>query len=49
MQPFDTDADALLFATTQFSRYQEVEEFVRENFERADEVQALIRGREGVP
>jgi hypothetical protein len=31
VQQFDADADALLFALAQFSRYHEVEEFVREN------------------
>lgn len=32
VQKFTTDDDAALFATAQFSRYQEVEAFVRENF-----------------
>ena len=32
VQKFSTDADAMLFATAQFSRYQEVEAFIKENF-----------------
>jgi len=32
VQKFSTDADAMLFATAQFSRYQEVEAFIAENF-----------------
>jgi len=32
VQKFSTDDDAALFATAQFSRYQEVEAFVKENF-----------------
>jgi hypothetical protein len=32
VQKFSSDDDALLFATSQFSRYQEVEAFVEENF-----------------
>ena len=31
VQKFASDEDALLFATAQFSRYQEVEAFIREN------------------
>ena len=32
VQKFSSDEDALLFASSQFSRYQEVEAFLRENF-----------------
>lgn len=32
VQKFSSDDDAALFATAQFSRYQEVEAFVKENF-----------------
>jgi len=32
VQKFGSDAEALLFATAQFSRYQEVEAFLKENF-----------------
>ena len=32
VQKFQTDEDAFLFATAQFSRYQEVEAFIKENF-----------------
>jgi hypothetical protein len=49
VQQFAGDEDALLSATAQFSRYQEVEAFARENFERQDQVEVLIRGQEGEP
>lgn len=32
VQKYNTIADAMLFATAQFSRYQEAEEFIREHF-----------------
>ena len=32
VQRFLSDEDASLFVTAQFSRYQEVEEFIKENF-----------------
>jgi Domain of unknown function (DUF4062) len=32
VQEYETDEDALLFAAAQFSRYQEVESFLEENF-----------------
>jgi hypothetical protein len=32
VQKFTTDPDAMLFATAQFSRYQEVEAFIQEHF-----------------
>ena len=46
VQKFQSDEDALLFATAQFSRYQEVEEFIRENLSNVSGVQASI-GRKG--
>jgi len=50
-QKYRTPEDAMLYATAQFSRYQEVEEFVRENLKDEPAVRARIeasRGREGV-
>lgn len=47
VQKFQSDEDALLFATAQFSRYQEVEEFIRENLSNGDGVRASI-SRKGV-
>lgn len=46
-QEFRADADALLFATAQFSRFQEVEAFIQENLRSRDEVQAEIDRRRG--
>ena len=31
VQKYETDDDAMLFTTSQFSRFQEIEEFIREN------------------
>jgi len=45
VQKFQSDEDALLFATSQFSRYQEVEEFIKENLYDADGVRASINGK----
>ena len=47
VQPFGTDEDALRYATAQFSRYQEVEEFIRENLANVAGVQALVDRRRG--
>jgi hypothetical protein len=50
-QKYRTPEDALLYATAQFSRYQEVEQFVRENFEDEAAVRKQIadgQGRKGV-
>jgi len=47
VQEFNTDEDALLFATFQFSRYQEVEEFINENLNVPARVQASIDQRRG--
>ena len=43
VQKFQMDEDAFLFATAQFSRYQEVEAFISENFIRPDKVLELTR------
>ena len=45
VQKFQSNEDALLFATAQFSRYQEVEEFIRENLSDIAGVQASISGK----
>ena len=45
VQVFRSDDDAALFATAQFSRYQEVEAFVQENFQDSDHVSRAIQGR----
>ncbi len=37
VQKFEKDEDAQLFITAQFSRYQEVEEFIKENFAHPNE------------
>lgn len=41
-QEFRGNADALLFATAQFSRFQEVEAFLQENLSRPEDVQAEV-------
>jgi hypothetical protein len=40
VQKFGSDAEALLFTSAQFSRYQEVEAFLKENFSNPDRVAA---------
>ncbi len=47
VQEFNTDEDALLFATAQFSRFQEVERFIKENLADPARVQASIDQRQG--
>lgn len=47
VQKFSTDADAMLFATAQFSRYQEVEAFIRENFRDPDHISRTIHDKRG--
>lgn len=42
VQKFQSDEEALLFTTAQFSRYQEVEEFIRENLSNSKGVRASI-------
>jgi len=43
VQEFDTDEDALLYASAQFSRFQEVERFLGENFRDAAAVVAATQ------
>jgi len=43
VQKFGSDDDAALFATAQFSRYQEVEAFVQENFQDSAHVSRTIQ------
>lgn len=45
VQAFQTDEDALLFATAQFSRFQEVEEFIRENLRDSARVLKNLGGK----
>ncbi len=47
VQKFQSPEDALLFATAQFSRFQEVEAFIRENFLDSAGVRASIEQRGG--
>jgi hypothetical protein len=47
VQKFSSDADATLFATAQFSRYQEVEEFLKENFRDSTHVSRILRDNGG--
>ena len=47
VQKFGTDDDAALFATAQFSRYQEVEAFVRENLSNPGRIKRAIYSRGG--
>ena len=44
-QKFGSDEDAMLFTTAQFSRFQEVEAFLKENFSNPGIVVASIAGR----
>lgn len=45
VQKFNSDPDALLFASAQFSRFQEVERFIQENM--ANPEQAKTKQRKG--
>lgn len=47
VQEFKSDDDATLFATAQFSRYQDVEAFVEENFRDSASVSRTVQGRRG--
>ena len=47
VQKFQSPEDALLFATAQFSRFQEVEAFLRENLSDSNGVRASIEHRRG--
>lgn len=49
VQKFSNDADAMLFATAQFSRYQEVEAFIKENFQDPDHLSQKIHETGGRP
>ena len=45
-QKFDRDDDAQLFIVSQFSRYQEVEERIKENLSNVDQLKTRVRGGE---
>lgn len=47
VQPYSVDEDALRFAVSQFSRFQEVEEFIKENLADPDGVLASIDRKRG--
>jgi hypothetical protein len=47
VQKFLDDSDALLYATAQFSRYQEVEKFITENFGDIDAVAKRLNPKGG--
>lgn len=47
VQPFRSDDDAAIFATAQFSRYQEIEAFLIENFENSTNVHKSIKDKRG--
>jgi hypothetical protein len=47
VQEFRTDEDALLFASAQFSRYQEVEKFIAENLGHPASVLAKTKPAQG--
>ena len=44
VQKFEEPDDVKLFATAQFSRYREIEQFLNEQFADKDEVQAKATG-----
>jgi len=46
VQKYTTDPDAMLFATAQFSRYQEAEVFIQEHFQDRPGVSRKIKDRE---
>ncbi|RKE25649.1 uncharacterized protein DUF4062 [Paraburkholderia sp. BL23I1N1] len=46
VQKFDRTDDASVFITAQFSRYQELEQHLKEQFENVAQVKAQIRGTE---
>ena len=47
VQKFQSDEDAFLFATAQFSRYQEVEAFVEENFAHPERIREATASKGG--
>lgn len=49
VQKFDRDEEALLFASAQFSRYQEVEEFLKENLSNPERVIGRVKRKGGQP
>jgi len=46
VQKFQSDADASLFAIAQFSRYHEVEKFLKENLRDKSRVSRAVKGKE---
>jgi len=44
VQKFEGPADVNLFATAQFSRYREIEQFLNEQFADREEIQAKATG-----
>lgn len=49
VQKFSSPDDAALFATAQFSRYQEVEAFVQENFSDSVRIAQTVKDQRGRP
>lgn len=47
VQKFSSNDDAALFATAQFSRYQEVEAFVQENFRDSARISQVVKDKRG--
>lgn len=47
VQKYSSPEDAMLFATAQFSRYLEVEEFIKENFRDPEHISRRIHDTEG--
>lgn len=47
VQKFSTDEDALLFASAQFSRFQEVERFIQENLAHPEQTGLHVKRRKG--
>jgi len=47
VQKFTSDPDAMLFATAQFSRYQEAEAFIQEHFQNRSGLSRKIEGCKG--
>lgn len=45
VQKFESDPDAALFVTAQFSRYQEAEEFVQENLSDSAQIAQSVHGK----
>ena len=49
VQKFSSPDDAALFATAQFSRYQEVEAFIKENFSDSARIAQTVKDQRGRP